>query len=141
MARTEECRCTKSYGDPPLLGFYKGQICSFRDEENGVQVMGLGAAEFLNHEEFDEHFDVLYPQHLRQREVVGEAQVVGQFLEHLLSESDLVIAEWRGEELLPVHKSIQDILAGYYGIDQDELEKEKRHMLKRIRQRNEEAGY
>lgn len=139
--RKEECTCVESYGDPPLLGFSKGQICVFEKSEDGFRVRGHGNAELVTSEEFNEHFKVLYPQHIRQRKAKRDAQSVGDFLEWLHG-TNLGLARYsKDDRLVPVSASTEKILSWYFEIDLGELEDEKTHMLKRIRQRNKEAGY
>jgi hypothetical protein len=57
-----------------------------------------------------------YPEHTRQREVLNDAEIIGAFLDSI----PYVLAEWGDDgygHLWPVTKSIQRILADYFGID------------------------
>ncbi len=82
-----------------------------------------------------------YPEHEKLAEVAEHSQAIGEFLDWLLHEKSYHIAQWweRGSsdgELLPVHRSIKDLLAEYYDIDPEALEGEKREMLEQMRERN-----
>lgn len=91
-----------------------------------------------------------YPEHDKLMALNGENQTLGLFLEWLQQRvvfadyhehTDWCYDEWEDApncELsegtpYPVHRSIQDWLAEYYGIDQNKLEDEKRQMLEVIR--------
>ncbi len=77
-----------------------------------------------------------YPEHDKLRLISTESQIIGSFLEF----SGYTLAEWqkvrgfRDEQLLPVHKSIEKILAEYFDIDLQRLDDEKRAMLAALRQ-------
>lgn len=96
-----------------------------------------------------------YPEHDKMRAIIGESQAIGEFLEN----SGFVLAEYRcphgfpdddtcdentpdrewdcegTKTLWPVAGSITDILANYFGIDQEKIEQEKRQMLEEFRRR------
>lgn len=58
------------------------------------------------------------------------SQQQGQFLEWLLGEKDLVIAQWDEEDWLhPIHVRIEVLLAEYHGIDLAKVEEEKSALL------------
>lgn len=78
---------------------------------------------------------VNYPEHKKLNAVVKESQECGAFLEWLLERYYLAqYANKRSETLVPVHVRIADVLAEYFGINQDKLEAEKQHMLEALRQ-------
>lgn len=72
-----------------------------------------------------------YPEHTRQAQFLPQAQAIGEFLDT----SGFVLAEhrqiegYREEVLMPVTKSIEDVLADYFGIDRSKIETEKRTMI------------
>jgi hypothetical protein len=79
-----------------------------------------------------------YKEHEKLAEVKDESQAIGAFLEWLEGEG-LSICRWRefrngrneleGTGFFPDRGPINDILARYFEIDQDELDREKRMML------------
>lgn len=79
-----------------------------------------------------------YPEHDKLTAVAAESEMIGTFLE----ESGFILAEYRDVEgfaesrLLPVQRSIQQILADYFKIDLQELNKEKDRMLESLREMN-----
>ena len=79
-----------------------------------------------------------YPEHDKLKEIQEESQIIGEFLDNC----GYTLAKWSKEphlvdyaELVPVG-SIPDILAEYFGIDQNKLEAEKRAMLDEMRTAN-----
>jgi hypothetical protein len=74
-----------------------------------------------------------YTEHERLKAVAEESQAIGSFLTYLLTETGHVLAKWDGQSLRVSNTPITDLLAGYYGIDQNKIEQEKRQMLQRIR--------
>ena len=64
--------------------------------------------------------------------VSDESQIIGDFLESLF-EKQMVICEWQwvgqNEKLVPINKSIEQILADHYEIDLNKVEKERRLLL------------
>jgi len=73
-----------------------------------------------------------FPEHEKLSLIKDESQKIGEFLDSL-GEKGVELARWEGDELVPFHKSITDILAAYFDIDQNKIEKEKRGMLKTLR--------
>ena len=76
-----------------------------------------------------------YPEHEKLSKIKNESQAIGEFVEWL---------EGKGIELcaippefdhtyLPIHRSINDLLAEHFSIDLDKIEQEKRQMLEAIR--------
>lgn len=76
-----------------------------------------------------------YPEHAKQNAVLTESQTIGEFLDT----SKFILAEYREIDghrelqLVPVNKSIQQVLTEHFGIDLDGIEREKREMLARLR--------
>jgi hypothetical protein len=89
---------------------------------------------------FDEA-EARYPEHKRLSLVVDESQTIGEFLDFGLAEQGLVLAEQsdlaRPSRLLPTSKSIPSILARYFEIDQDKIDKEKGQMIDALAKMNE----
>jgi hypothetical protein len=76
-----------------------------------------------------------YPEHDKLAAVRDQSQAIGQFLDlgpYRLCEFD----EYSGE-FLAVGRSIPEVLADWFDIDLDRLEREKRAMLARLRSLNE----
>jgi hypothetical protein len=72
-----------------------------------------------------------YPEHTRQRAVLDEAQAIGEFIDttsYILAEYR-VMDGWHEPRLVPATKSIEQILADYFGIDLSKIEAEKRAIL------------
>ncbi len=84
-----------------------------------------------------------YPEHQRQAQVIDAAQAIGDFLTE--NTQGYMLGEWFKPEgyhearLFPVSKSIQQILADYFGIDLDLIEAEKRQMITAMQAMNEES--
>lgn len=83
------------------------------------------------------------PELDKQREVIksGKNDVIGDFIEWL-SPHGYVVARWQKDEsdqdvLLPVWTSTSRLLSEYFGIDHDEVERERRALLEAIRKREE----
>ena len=72
-----------------------------------------------------------YPEHDKLTAITAESQTIGAFLEN----SGFTLCtvgkynDLDGNRYIPVRKSINSILADYFGIDLDEIEREKRAML------------
>ncbi len=87
-----------------------------------------------------------YPEHIKLARVKDYSQAIGEFLEWLPTKG-YVVAEYFREEvsgkvqLLPAYKTIQDLLAEFFEIDQKKLEEERRHMLEAINARHAEDTF
>lgn len=83
-----------------------------------------------------------YPEHAKQATVLEKTQAIGEFLD----ESPYVLAEYREVEgyrdpqLVPAAKSIEQVLADWFGIDLGRIEDEKRQMLAAIAEANRAPG-
>jgi hypothetical protein len=79
-----------------------------------------------------------YPEHAKQEAVIEQSQAIGEFLDT----SGFVLAEFREidghdePKLMPVGRSIEQVLAEYFEIDLNKIEAEKRDMLEHIRAAN-----
>ncbi len=75
-----------------------------------------------------------YPEHEKLQKIQDKTQTVGEFLDWLVNEREVVLAKWIDgtleERLAPINPSIQDLIAEFFGVDQNKLEAEKRAMLK-----------
>lgn len=89
-----------------------------------------------------------YPEHDKLTAISDESQAIGEFIET----SDYTLCELKsfteplndagdtyetGPQFVPVAKSIQQVLADYFGIDLAKIETEKRAMLDALRSLNE----
>ena len=79
---------------------------------------------------------VEYPEHMKLRAISDESQAIYNFLEWC-EEQGVVLAERLGENenLFRTGRSIRDLLAAHFEIDQDKIEAEKCAMLESIRAR------
>lgn len=96
-----------------------------------------------------------YPEHDKLAKVKDKSQTCGQFLDWLESDGrilckyhkhtdDCGVDRWghpdcgySEESLVPIHTSIEDLLAEFFQIDRKKLEQEKRQMLNEIRRAND----
>jgi len=82
------------------------------------------------------------PECEKLSDVTDLSQPIGEFLEWLNGQSNVVLAKWvtqrnyfADEEniLVPIDESIQQLLAQYFDIDLDKVEKERSALLEYIR--------
>lgn len=80
-----------------------------------------------------------YPEHDKLKAISDDSQTIGEFLDNC----GYTLCEFRESptlsdysEFVPLRKSIQDVLAEYFGIDLNLIEKEKRAMLEELCKRN-----
>lgn len=64
--------------------------------------------------------------------VRDQSQVIGEFLDWLKHERGCAFYD---VELIPIHDSIEELLARFFGIDLDKVEAERREILAEIRKR------
>lgn len=83
---------------------------------------------------------VRYTEHEKLSKVQKDSQVIGEFIEWMQSEQCYTVCELVDDDsqFVPVRFNIQDILAKYFKINLNNLEKEKRHMLTYMRGANNE---
>jgi hypothetical protein len=83
-----------------------------------------------------------YPEHDKLRAVVDQSQAIGEFLEEFLPSKGIQLCSRMpvdddSDELslhfYPIHESTRRLLAEFFGIDDDALEREKRTMLAVLR--------
>jgi DNA polymerase III epsilon subunit-like protein len=78
------------------------------------------------------------PEHDKLMKVSELSNEIGKFLDYGLAAQGLTLCEEsRSGRLWPTSRSIPDILARYFGIDQDALEAEKRAMLEALQNANQ----
>ena len=76
--------------------------------------------------------------------IVEKSQAIGEFLEWLGSEKEIVLSEWTGsdcdecgeETLMNMTMSKEQLLADFFGIDLVAAEKERAAILEQIRKEN-----
>lgn len=76
-----------------------------------------------------------YPEHERQAAVLADAETIGVFLDtsgYVLAEH-IKIEGYALPQLVPVSKSVQQIIADYFDIDLTKIEAEKRAILDALR--------
>lgn len=87
----------------------------------------------------DETSSSCYPEHDKLLALSDKSQVIGEFLQWLRSEG-MEIAYWRTSpnavepRLTVLSKSINSLLAKYFDINQDKLDREKADMVRRLRE-------
>lgn len=82
-----------------------------------------------------ERTPIEYPEHVKLGAVAGETQAAGGFLEWL-QQQGMALCELTGLQTWePTRTTIQQLLAGWKGIDRGRLEEEKRAMLEEMRRR------
>jgi hypothetical protein len=92
-----------------------------------------------------------YPEHEKLHAITDKSQAIGEFVDWLDAEKSIVLArrhehgdDCRSEEgflmcgystndLIPAGVRIQTLLAEFFGIDEEKIEREKREMLAEIR--------
>jgi hypothetical protein len=76
------------------------------------------------------------PETMRMVAVSTQSQQIGEFLEWLESSTELVIGAYDGTgRLWPSYPSIQELLARYYGIDLDRVDRERMRLLAWMRKK------
>ena len=69
----------------------------------------------------------------KMRLIQEKSQAIGEFLEWLQG-NEHVLAKWKDDDqLVPVRKSIEQLLADYFDIDLKKVEEEKQAILEEIR--------
>lgn len=75
-----------------------------------------------------------YPEHDRMAEVRERSQVIGEFLDFIPYRlCEINNESWSFPQWVPVGRSVNAILADYFGIDLNRVEQEKRAMLADLR--------
>jgi hypothetical protein len=80
-----------------------------------------------------------YPECERMQIVAPESRAIGEFIDWLNYEKHIILATRSDEEdtgdIQMVHYSMEKLLAEYYDIDLNKVEKERQQMLEEIRQK------
>lgn len=85
------------------------------------------------------------PQHEKLKTLQGDAECVGEFIDWL-SDEGIQLCEKKAHlysedgAMYPVDRTIEEMIAGFLGIDRDALEREKVSILNYQRQMTESAG-
>lgn len=64
--------------------------------------------------------------------VKDQSHIIGAFLDQC-SHEGVCLAEYEGDDLMPIHRSIEETLAQYFDIDLTKVERERRAILESIR--------
>jgi len=79
------------------------------------------------------------PEHDKLDKIHDKSQAIGEFLDWLQNERDIVLAEYhehamsRKDVLLPAHINIETLLGEFFEIGPEKLENEKLNMLEQLR--------
>lgn len=65
-------------------------------------------------------------------EIQEKSQICGEFLEWIMGKYE--IAAWHGERLHPTHVRIEPLLAEFFDIDYEAMEKERDAVLKYVQE-------
>ena len=79
----------------------------------------------------------LYPEHEKLALVQEQSQTCGEFIDWLADEHGLCLCERDTHHYRRTSKSINELLAGFFKIDQKKLEAEKQDMLANVRRANQ----
>jgi len=75
-----------------------------------------------------------FPEHEKLKEVRDKSQACGEFLEWLRSRGYVVCRYYVDrDQYYPAPERAEDLLALFFNIDRDKIEKEKREMLDMLR--------
>lgn len=80
-----------------------------------------------------------YPECEKIAVIADKSQVIGEFLEWLQEDKHLVICEQCGircNNLSPLNFSTEKLLAEFFGINLNKVEKERRQMLNAMREKS-----
>ncbi len=105
----------------------------------GVKLDGaiVQGEEPLSVPELQSDAEAEYPEHHKLSAVSERSQTCGEFLDWLLGEKGFVLAKYRGnpryEVLYRENPNVTKLLAEYFLIDEEELEREKIAMLEELR--------
>lgn len=77
-----------------------------------------------------------YPEHAKLKAVVDKSQAIGEFIDWLIDTKGIVLASRFeiSDILYRDATSTDELLADFFDIDRDVLEKEKRQILETIRE-------
>lgn len=87
--------------------------------------------------------DPYYPEHDKLKEIADKSQLVGEFLDWLRYDQEIVLMrEPDNPNNHPTHerRNTEQLLADFFGINLEVLNKEKRDILEAQRELNRQAG-
>lgn len=74
-----------------------------------------------------------YPECEKLAKVSDKSQTIGAFLEWLQGVKEIELAKWSDSDgLYPEHTTIESLLAEYFEIDMNKVEKERQQILEDI---------
>jgi hypothetical protein len=73
------------------------------------------------------------PQCDRLREVQEKSQAIHEFILEFLIAKGIEFGHFRGRSFVPISRSVGDLVAEFFEIDLNELENEKRRMIRDMR--------
>jgi hypothetical protein len=79
-----------------------------------------------------------YPEHDKLNRVKNQTQTIGEFLEWLGEQEYEICGTDKYDRYMPTPLTDQQLLAKYVGVDENKLELEKRKMLMKLREGNDE---
>jgi len=81
----------------------------------------------------------LYPECDKLLAVNAKCQIIGEFLEWLYMTENVQLAHYpeEGNTLYPYNKPLNKLLASFFDIDMDKVEKERMAMIESMRKINE----
>jgi uncharacterized protein with HEPN domain len=89
----------------------------------------------------------IYPEHERLSRIKDKSQIIGEFIEWLGEAKGYHIGQYREyqddpffKEMIPIRTSTEKLLAEFFGIDLNKIEKEKLQMLDEIRNLNKQKA-
>jgi len=98
----------------------------------------------------------LYPEHDKLHKVIDKSQIIGEFIDWLHDKKEIAFVRWeeweekikarrhtngeleaakviKHKKYVPVYTKVDTLLAEFFGIDQDKIEKEKLAMIKALK--------
>lgn len=77
-----------------------------------------------------------YPEHEKLKLIKDQSQIIGEFLAWLQYKKKISLCTIENDDYVGYYKRIEEILANYFDIDLNKIEKEKMEMLNEIRNAN-----
>lgn len=88
-----------------------------------------------------------YPECEKLLKFSKKSQMIGEFLEWLRNTKEITLARWDKDEcdfcrteddvLVPAYDATEKLLAEFFGIDMDKVEKERQQLLEELRENKE----
>ena len=81
-----------------------------------------------------------YPECEKLTAVAPQSQAIGEFLVEFLPDKGIALCELDEDSgrWHPAHRSVNDLLAEFFGIDMDRVEQERRQILRDMARRQEQ---